>query len=356
MSTEIPIDHYALRRCPEGFGVAVIAPCATPQRVFPSVPRQGSSSLGDMGVLPVEILHQCLGDLDLMSLSSFARVSLRGMTVVDSIPSFSILKEVCGDLFSILDAAQVLKHHSISVLLEALRTERCVSCNAYGPFLFILSARRCCMACLTQNQSLWMIPLDEVKECFQLTDKHLSSLPTMWSIPSRYIGDNDHTYPVELTSVGAAKLLALEVHKLPPATDMARYLDHRRLSPREPEPGIWRWYHRAPLHSILQDPGSTTSEEFAEYDDHFIGLTAAHCPSLVDGRIQHFYWCRVCEAKEIKDREHMMDSSALRVWTDTLTEECDEFDRYKRVRCCAWSKADFALHLKACHLPPSPRH
>ena len=153
---------------------------------FSKIERKAQSSLGSLGNLPLELLHITFSHLDLRSLSRLSRVSLLGKIVVESIPAYKCLLMSAGHIFRILSRTRVITLHSTAALYVTLRSDRCVSCGKYGAFLLLLSCERCCRACLSHNQSLWMITRSFARDCFQLTKEEVKTLPTMRSIPGSY--------------------------------------------------------------------------------------------------------------------------------------------------------------------------
>lgn len=164
--------------------------------------------------LSLEVLYESLGYLDLQSLLRLSRVSLCGKAIVESLPVNRSLAKSAGHTFEILNRADILGLHFVTMLYAALHAERCISCDAYRAFLLLLTAERCCFVCLVANQSLWTISLPLAGECFDLTKQQLKVLPVMWSMPEKYhVPHNKNCQrSIRFTNVKATKQLALKVH------------------------------------------------------------------------------------------------------------------------------------------------
>ncbi|KAF2816416.1 uncharacterized protein BDZ99DRAFT_505848 [Mytilinidion resinicola] len=285
---------------------------------------QRDSLLGRLDKLPLEVLHEFLSYLDLQSLWRLSRVFLRGKAVVEFLHEYRKLAKFAAHTFKILKQARIVGLYSVSTLYAAFYSKRCISCGAYGAFLFLLSAKRCCFACLVDNQSLWMILLLLVRECFGLTKQQVKALPVMWSIPGK------------LSSVKAAKELALKVHRLLEELATIYPLDSWNLPTHKMDKFIW--YRQAPLDLLSQDPLTIPDANIRPLDE-FCGMGSIPFPSLLSGRgstePEQGLWCRGCEFTYKECAIEEMDYI-------TLSRLVPPYYR-------AWSKADFLQHAKHCH-------
>lgn len=218
------------------------------------VQRTCQSSIGRLDKLPLELLHATLSYLDLQTLSYFLRVSLSGKAIVESLPAYRDLLSSAGHVFPILKRTRAIHLHSVATLHAALHSDRCASCGNFGAFLSLLASERCCFACLSRNQSLWMVTPTFARDCFDLTRQEAKALPVMRSIPGRYFVRRriSRLRSVTLTSVKAAKELAL---KFPRSTqDMARNIASPRMRPPDPRKSKFSWFQAAPLQPLSKDP------------------------------------------------------------------------------------------------------
>jgi hypothetical protein len=120
-------------------------------RAFTSIHRKRQSSLGQLDSIPLELLHECLAYLDIVSLQRLFRVSLHGNLVAGSLPLLKKLAQATRNALDVLSKARLLGLHSINTLYAALQSDRCISCGSYGPFLLLLPAQRCCYPRLVVN-------------------------------------------------------------------------------------------------------------------------------------------------------------------------------------------------------------
>ena len=142
-------------------------------------------SLGRLLAFPLEVLLECVGYLDPLSVAAFAKVSFYGRAVVADHLGFKAVADYAGYTFIILRQARILNLHSVNALHAALHDEPlCVSCGAFGPYVLLLTLERCCPVCLRVNPSLQMISATAAEHCFALLSGDTRTLPTMFSHPS----------------------------------------------------------------------------------------------------------------------------------------------------------------------------
>ena len=160
----------------------------------PDIPRLVLSSptaaqrygMGILDRLPLEILHQVLGRLDFHTLIAIRSLNLASRSIVDSFPSFKYMTQYAANALRALSRTRLIIAFSAAHLLSVLRTDRCLGCQRYGAFLFLLTCSRCCFNCLETDTQFYAIPLATAKSSFGLKDRDLRRLPTMLSLPGTY--------------------------------------------------------------------------------------------------------------------------------------------------------------------------
>ncbi|KAH8728358.1 F-box domain-containing protein [Phaeosphaeriaceae sp. PMI808] len=309
------------------------------------IQREPQLSVGLLDDLPLELLHDILNYLDLQSLSQFSRVSLRGRVIAESLPAYRDLTSAAGHIFQTLSRTRVIGLHSVAALQTALRSNRCISCGQYGAFLFLLSSERCCFACLSFNQSLWLIPLPFARACFGLTRQQSKALPTMRSIPGTYFVRRSisRLRPTTLTSARAAKELAIKVHG---STDaIARILATKHLRTTIPKPYTGIWYQNAPLQPFSQDI-LTLKSIGSVPNDEFGGTGSVTFPSMVGNVVESGLWCRGCERTFELYRFQKLDRDVV---SRLAPLGCDAFRFIKGLQYRARSEAEFLEHAQHCY-------
>ena len=263
-------------------------------KALPSTIGRVSStfSLGELEVMPDEIILKIIGHLDFQSLSRFSRVSLRAKEMVeDDCPAYYDMMEYAPEALTALGRTGLLKYHPAPLLRQTLYSSECAYCFEFGGYLLLLTCERVCMYCLWTKPSLWATTADLAQECFNLTEDQLQRIPSLYSIPGEYIWGSREVY--RLVNVGDAKRLALEVH----GSDEAIAELVAQISPDEPD---LRMLFSIYASSVLQPPGSgplLISHRPADkgVHDYFSGMTSMAFPTVgADGWWDYGSLCRGC--------------------------------------------------------------
>ncbi|KAM5476122.1 hypothetical protein MauCBS54593_000805 [Microsporum audouinii] len=250
-------------------------------------PHSGPSSIGRLDVLPLEILHDTLNSLDFRTLSRLSYVSKRGRSVVESLPAYRELMKHAPDTLKALGKSQLINFHPAGRLRAVLRSESCVWCGQYGPFLFLPTLDRCCYECQRSNPSLWVMTTDLARYCFSLTTTQVRTLPIIRSIYGVY--DVSHELSrrrrLKLVSVKAAKELSQSLPEpavpVPPGRSRMPNLDHFQTAPLEP--------------TRDKETGALVRAQYCSRTDECCGMASICFPSLQpDNSRENGLWCRGC--------------------------------------------------------------
>lgn len=190
-----------------------------------------------------------------------------------------------------------------------------------------------------------MIPLALAGDCFHLTQQDLKALPTMRSIPGRYFVQHriSRQRPIRLTSVKAAKELALKVHGSTEA--MARNLAAKRLHITDTSYYKTKWLQDAPLQPLSQDPLTLENIRNTPADD-FCGMGSVPFPSMSGSSVENGLWCRGCERTFELYRSQELDRSVV---SRLMYLGCEPFQFVMGMQYCARSEAEFLEHAKHCY-------
>lgn len=252
-----------------------------------------SSNIGNLDVFPMELLHNILNQLDFLSLFRLASVSHRGRNVVHSLAAFRDLTTYAYPVLVALGITELLYWHSCSTLHSALLSESCVSCGLYGPFLFLPTCERCCYWCLSENQSLWLIPVSKAKKIFGLSAKDLKGTPTLHTVPGVYFVRrlNKRLKRFRLVSVKIVKRIAISIHGTEAALEQV--LSEMPCSTNDKVLGSWM--RKACLEPLNENPSKQPSRA-NKPDDMFGGMGSIRFPVLRPGRmVEEGYWCGGCQ-------------------------------------------------------------
>ncbi|KAF3891675.1 F-box domain-containing protein [Trichophyton interdigitale] len=299
-------------------------------------PCEGPSSMGYLDCLPLEILQVILNLLDFQALSRLSCTSHRARRAVEYLPAYRELMEHAPDTLTALGKSCLITAHSAAKLRAVLRTESCVWCGEYGPFLFLPTCERCCYECQRSNPSLWVMTADLAKYCFNITAAKLREIPIMRSIYGVY--DVSHELSrrrrLKLVSVRAAKELSLTANASSPAAAPLNQRNNRHLA----------HFQNAPLAPEGQSngPGVTSRIRYSSQTDECCGMGSICFPSLQpDDTVERGLWCRGC----FRASEQYRFSSPC---TDLATRNVYPLRALIGTNLCARSKMQFLEHIKHC--------
>ena len=135
----------------------------------------------------MELLDMVLLDLDLRTLTDFRRLNKLAMQVVDSLPPYKkIFQHAPSTLRGSLSIGTA-RSITCPDLYEKLCTAECDCCGEdSGGYLYLVTFRRVCFFCFTEEQSFLPLLRSDVARKFALPFSEVAKLPSMMTIPGRY--------------------------------------------------------------------------------------------------------------------------------------------------------------------------
>ena len=291
------------------------------------------SSLGSLGVLPLKLLHEILHGLDVRSLTRFAPCSYLAREAVESLPSYRLIKRHTPHTLVALGYTKTMKLHTLRALRTALESAECDTCGEFGAYLFLLTYKRYCYACLTLNPSLRVIPAARAQKFLKLTVKQVKTLPTLCSIPGEYWLCSSLNYrhcrrSYRMISLRILKKLALELYGQIPecfVTDSI-FQSYAHL------------FANISLDGTKQDPlklpySLHNLHTHQSYPDEYEEMVSTAFPSVSRGKVvENGLWCAGCS--QLTDK--------IRYYTGSLEFQMQHFAR---------SRSDFEEHVQ--NYPPA---
>ncbi|KAF4447330.1 hypothetical protein F53441_9127 [Fusarium austroafricanum] len=126
------------------------------------------SSLGALDVLPNELLHEVLLDLDALSYFRFRLVNRQARILASTLWEYrTVITHGFEGFRNVLNAKANLA--TVRKLHHALTQEKCTFCNDFGGFLFLYTAQRCCFTCLCHRSELRIIDIPSFSSCTGLS-------------------------------------------------------------------------------------------------------------------------------------------------------------------------------------------
>ena len=217
-----------------------------------------STSLGQLDVLHLELIHEICLYLDIESLIRFRQVSRRAQQSVGTSRFYRETTTHALDALCTLLRTKVGSQFTLTELFTALCTRDCLLCgSSFGGFLFLPTLLRCCFSCIQKDRLPRLVPYADAKwyissKCKTASKTYslLKSLPILRTIPGIYSMQ-------ELSSKGRRQLVTMD--------DLIRVVGSKRLN-HIPTCHSWR---RLP-YLILIGLVGTSSTVFAALDARFL--------------------------------------------------------------------------------------
>jgi hypothetical protein len=158
---------------------------ATLFRPFKPIEDEEDFSLGQLTRLPFEILSLILLELDATSILRLSHVNRSARELVAAIRPFRDLRDHAVEALCILFRSGLGSHVPARKLHEALTTERCRLCGAFGGFVFLPTAERCCLTCVASAPETQVTHLSRVAEAAGTSADGLikKGLPVLHTLP-----------------------------------------------------------------------------------------------------------------------------------------------------------------------------
>jgi len=140
-------------------------------------------NLGSLDLLPPELLNAVLSQLDLQSLTNFRRVNQQAMGLVNSVPHYqTVVKHASAALRGMLSIGTA-KLKTCQDLYEKLCTANCDTCGDFGGYLYLITCRRVCFVCLSDDTSYLPLLRADVIRKVGLEPRDLARIPQIRSRP-----------------------------------------------------------------------------------------------------------------------------------------------------------------------------
>ena len=300
------------------------------------------SSFGLLSVLPIEVLHMVLNLLDFQSLSRLTRTSHLAKATVESLPAYRDLIKHAPKALVALSKTQLIKNHSAISLHTALRSENCLCCQSFAPWLYLPTCERCCYNCLWRDRSMRLITCRLARKCFGLTLKEINRLPTMLSIPGTYSVGYRTTRQkrFKLVSWRQARELGIAIHGSAEAME-SFVIAHNAGKLKGEDIYQVNWLTRSFPGGQNLDYSYTN-----EPNDPFCGMGSVNFPVLRrDQRLDDGLWCFGC--RYFCENQHSMPELFDRI-KSSLPRGCHPTTPLLSRERQAWSRVAFVDHVRQC--------
>ncbi|KAI0517901.1 hypothetical protein F5B22DRAFT_600968 [Xylaria bambusicola] len=142
-------------------------------------------SLGQLDMLPLELLTCILMVLDLPSLTIFRRVNRRAMGVVDSLHQYQMVLKHCPNVLRAIISIDA-RYFDCQTLYRTLSTTKCEACDRFGSYLYLITCKRVCYFCFTGHPDYFPVSATRAAKYLSLPRKDIKHLPHILSLPGKY--------------------------------------------------------------------------------------------------------------------------------------------------------------------------
>lgn len=171
-----------------------------------------SASFG-LDLLPIEMLCAVLQFSDLHTISMLRLVNRRTKAAVEGFIPYKLITIHAPYILDVLTRTEVASHFTAVQVFDVLCSDSCAICGRFGAFLWIPGCIRCCIPCVRESQELMPMTQQDAKAAFGLSQKTLSKIPIVHTLPGIYALSNT---PIQrrrrLLSRGTARKIAVELH------------------------------------------------------------------------------------------------------------------------------------------------
>lgn len=158
------------------------------ERLLTAFETSPTSGLGVLDSLPTELLWIVLRNLDLLSYFRLRHVNRRARALATAVPEYrAVVRHGLEGLRGVLRAG-LAQTFTIGDLYGPLVCEKCTLCSEFGGFLFLLTATRCCFACVKSSPDLRVIPPSSLSRFTKISPKRLHQAlgPGLRTVPGVY--------------------------------------------------------------------------------------------------------------------------------------------------------------------------
>lgn len=301
------------------------------------------SSLGALDRLPLELLHEVLGHLDFWSLALFSRVSVQGKHALLSSPWYRDLMSHAPHALAALAQTKIIRRHSVSELVAALRTQRCATCPEYGAYLFLPACERCCWQCMVAKPTRQVIPANIAGTDFAIPPEAVRQMPFMLTVPGKYgLKAGPDWGRLKFVSVIDVKECAIAVHGS--VENLTRAGTHHRT-------GQWAafmyWYMASVFSNDTLSDTLMKPEGLNQRLASYLGMASVPFPSITaGGAVEQGLWCKGCESMRSRFGTSKLPAQVL---ADLVPEGCQALVVISGLAKRARSRAGFLEHIQHCY-------
>ena len=137
------------------------------------------TNLGVLDALPLELLHEILSQLDLRTLTDFRCINRRAIDLVNSLPQYRAVNTYALNALRGVLSIETGRWITCRAIYEKLCTPGCEQCGDFGGYLYLLTCKRVCFLCLSQDRLYLPLSPRRASRKFGLDSRIINTLPRM---------------------------------------------------------------------------------------------------------------------------------------------------------------------------------
>lgn len=157
-----------------------------PQYPSQKMQLEAHASLGMLELLPLELLHETLLQLDIRSLMNLRYVNRRAVDIVDSQPAYRTIAKFAPRAVRAILGVQTGAWITCELLYEKLFALDCDECGDFAGFLYVLTCRRICFLCFSEKEEYFPLGAALIQRRYGLKKSQMEKVPHLKSLPGTY--------------------------------------------------------------------------------------------------------------------------------------------------------------------------
>lgn len=155
------------------------------QAAFDTLP---TAELGIFGRFPAELMSMVLRQLDIRSFFYFRQVNRQARVLSTELWEYRLVSKHGLEGLRGLLRAELAHYFTIDNLYRTLITDNCSTCRAFGGFLSLFTAERCCFKCLQSLAHYRVLPPSTFAKLAKISPSRLKRLsgPSLRTAPGVY--------------------------------------------------------------------------------------------------------------------------------------------------------------------------
>lgn len=169
-----------------------------------------------LSTIALEIIHEILLELDLLSLGNIRQLNSHFQFLVESLPTYKLLKQHAFETLRVIYLFGVASAIPVKQLFIEFRQPSCRGCDSFGPFLFLPSVSRCCESCLRTKKDFQIFPVSRVYANFAISPSKTRNWLPVIRCPKGSYGHPWSAYlcerSIDLVSFAQVERLGIQTH------------------------------------------------------------------------------------------------------------------------------------------------